>query len=101
MSEAIGRKEEEEEKMAKKQLTYAGWGIVGEPKAGVIVDGPAGPSIDVRGYSVADYFDGTPQEHGYDPAEFLGPDIFGIVPIFLCGDGSQFPAEAQCYPFMA
>jgi hypothetical protein len=70
---------------------FAGWGIVGEPQDGVIVDGPSGPSIDVSGYNAGDYWDGD---------EFLGPDTFGIVPIYKTASG-QFPTEAVSYPYLA
>lgn len=67
-----------------------GWGIVGEPLPGVIVPGPSGRSIDVTGYHAADYWDGD---------KFLGPDVFGIVPIYQTADG-QFPADAVSYPYL-
>lgn len=73
-------------------LEFAGWGIVGEPQDGVIVSGPSGNSIDVTGYHTADYWDG---------GKFLGPDSYGIVPVYRAADGMQFPANAKRYPYLA
>ena len=70
---------------------FAGWGIIGEPQAGVIVAGPSGPVLDVRGYNAGDYWDGD---------NFLGPDTFSIVPLYTTADG-QFPALAVSYPYLA
>jgi hypothetical protein len=74
-------------------LTRIGWGIVGEPQEGVIVPTPDGPGIDVTGYNEADYWD----DHG----EFLGPDIHGIVPVYLDEDVNLFPPDAKRYPWIA
>lgn len=74
------------------ELEYRGWGLIGEPQQDVIVQGPSGNSLDVTGYHAADYWDGE---------KFLGPDIFGVVPIYRTADGNQFPANAQPYPYLA
>ncbi len=66
-----------------------GWGLIGEPRDGVIVDTGNGRGIDVHGYQEADYWAGD---------QFLGPDQFGIVPIYRAADGSQFPPDAKEYP---
>lgn len=73
-------------------LKFSGWGIVGEPQEGVIVPGPSGDSIDVTGYHAPEYWDGD---------NFLGADPYGIVPIYRAADGSQFPAGAKQYPYLA
>lgn len=72
-------------------LTFVGWGIIGE-QPDVIVNGPSGPSIDVSGYNAADYWDGD---------KFLGPDCYGIVPVYESTDGTQFPVDARIYPYLA
>lgn len=72
--------------------TFCGWGIIGEPKSDVLIDGPSGPSLDVTGYDAADYWDGE---------EFRGPDSFGIVPVYRTPHGHQFPADAKAYPYLA
>lgn len=79
--------------IGRSSLQFRGWGIVGEPKDGVIIAGPSGPSIDVTGYHVDDYWDGD---------HFRGPDHFGIVPIYhALITGAQFPPEATPYPYLA
>lgn len=75
------------------ELTFSGWGLVGEPQEGVIVPTASGDGLDVTGYNAADYWD----ERG----EFLGPDGYGVTPIYIATDGSQFPADARPYPYRA
>lgn len=70
-------------------MKFVGWGIVGKPQAGVIVDGV---HIDVTGYHPDDY---------WDDDIFLGPDKFGIVPVYQTSYGAQFPSGARKYPYFA
>lgn len=74
------------------QLKFIGWGLIGEPRRGVLISTPAGEGLDVSGYHVDDYWDGN---------RFLGADEFGIVPVYRMADGSQFPADAKQYPYLA
>ena len=73
-------------------LEYVGWGVVGEPRDGVIVNGPSGETVDVSGYHTGDYWSGD---------RFLGPDDFGITPVYRAPDGTTFPEGAKKYPFLA
>jgi hypothetical protein len=72
-------------------LECEGWGIVGEPQEGIVFAGYDDiPTIDVGGYSEADYWDGD---------RFKGPDPSGIVPIYTTEDGDQFPPDAVAYQY--
>ena len=80
-------------KMDRNGLKFCGWGLVGAPQEGIIVRGDGGlDSIDVTGYSEYDYWGGD---------GFLGPDIAGITPVYERPDGTQFPADAVSYPYLA
>lgn len=78
--------------MSEKNLKHIGWGIAGKPKDGVIVQTAEGRGIDVTGYSTADY---------WQDGKFLGPDEYGIVPVYQTQSGRQFPAAAKSYPYRA
>lgn len=79
--------------MKRDELKYIGWGILGKIQEGIIVSGYNGqPTIDVHGYNDSDYWNGD---------KFLGPDPFGIVPIYETRDGKQFPTQAKPYPYFA
>ena len=71
-------------------MTFCGWGLIGKPKEGVIVATGEGPGIDVSGYH-DDYY--------WDSKGFLGPDKFGIVPIYTTRSGKQSPKAAKQYPY--
>jgi len=73
-------------------LTFIGWGLVGEPPTGVLVSGPSGPSLDVTGYNEADY---------WSAEQFRGPDDFGIVPLYRDDQGRLFPADGISYPHIS
>lgn len=73
-------------------LTLAGWGIVGEPQDGVLVPTGNGIGIDVSGYNEGDYWSGE---------GFLGPDPFGIVPVYRDRQDRIYPRNAKQYPYKA
>lgn len=73
-------------------LTLVGWGIIGEPQEGILRSGPEpGPHIDVTGSNEGDWWGGD---------GFLGPDPYGITPIYHDRQGRQFPREAREYPYL-
>jgi hypothetical protein len=73
------------------EMEFAGWGLIGEPQEGMIVETGNGMGIGVTGYNVEDYWSGV--------GKFLGPDIFGVVPVYRLADGSLFPPDAVQYPY--
>lgn len=74
-------------------LTFVGWGIVGKPENGIFVQTAEGEGIDVTGYNAGDYWDGK--------RGFLGPDPYGIVPIYRDSNNRLFPHTAKQYPYNA
>ena len=70
-------------------LTFAGWGLIGEPQSGIVL---ADDRIDVTGYNAGDY---------WQDGKFLGPDNFGVTPIYTTQTGEQFPADAVGYSYRA
>ena len=81
--------------MQRNKLTFLGWGLVGEPQDGMIVETGSGPGIDVTGYSADDYWNGDALD------SFAGPDTYGVVPIYAMPDGKTFPPAATQYPYLA
>lgn len=75
-------------------LEFVGWGLVGKPQDDILIVDTSGIArIDVTGYIAGDYWDGD---------TFLGPDPYGIVPIYRTRDGGrQFPDDAKRYPYYA
>lgn len=74
---------------AEADLTFQGWGLIGEPQDGVVL---ADGRIDVAGYNAGDY---------WQDGEFLGADCYGVTPIYMMADGSQFPSDAVGYSYRA
>lgn len=88
--------EDEEDPTITVQDVHLQWGIADgiTPDPTIFVDGPLGKSIDVYGYNSGDYWD-------LETGEFLGPDEFGIVPVWTNRTtGQQFPPHAKVYPHM-
>lgn len=78
-------------------LEYIGWGLAKGADESVLVNGYNDqPSLDVTGYSSGEYWGGEGRKF-----TFLGPDPFGIVPIYRTPDGKQFPADATKYPHLS
>lgn len=75
----------------KDTLEHVGWGLVGEPRPGVLVETGNGLGLDVAGYSAWNYWDAA--------GKFRGPDAFGVVPVYRCADGSIYPEGAREYPY--
>lgn len=78
--------------MTMDQMKFIGWGLIGAPQDSVLVETGNGKGLDVSGYHTSDYWDGE---------TFLGPDAFGIVPVYETADGCQFPSDARLYPYTA
>lgn len=74
-------------------LTFSGWGLIGDQQDGILVQTADGIGIDVTGYNAGDYWDGK--------KGFLGPDPYGVVPVYRDKKGSIFPARAKEYPYNA
>jgi hypothetical protein len=72
--------------MKRSKLHFLGWGLVGPVK-----DNMTG-NLDVTGYNEGDYWRG---------GKFLGPDPYGVVPIYRTARDRQYPAGAVQYPYRA
>ncbi len=79
--------------MTTKPTGFIGWGLIGHPQEGVLVPTASGPGLDVSGYHESDYWG--------KGGEWLGPDCYGVVPIYRSVNGVQFPAHARQYPYNA
>ena len=66
----------------REQLTFLDWGLIRQPSAQCSVGG-----IDTSEYNESDYWGSN--------GEFLGPDQYGVVPVYQMADGSKFPPNAE------
>jgi len=82
-------------RMTRNEMTFLGWGLIGEPQEEVIVQTGNGRGIDVTGYYEGDYWDGP------NASDFKGPDPYGVVPVYEMPDGGIFPIGARQYPYNA
>ncbi len=73
-------------------LEYRGWGLVGYPLPDVVISDGDIDRIDVTGYNEADYWRAD---------TFLGPDTYGIVPVYEAPHGEIWPPDAVEYAFFA
>ena len=65
-------------------LSFIGWGMITPNEMGEeLPDSPHGFAV---GYDHREYWDGS---------RFLGPDPWGVTPIYEDRRGNRFPAEAE------
>ena len=74
--------------LKREQLEFTGWGSVGPYE----VVGDQDGYLDVTGYNESDY---------WQDGKFLGPDDFGVSPVYTDKDGNHHPSAIIQMPYRA